>query len=266
MQRAFRIAGNAAAAAMRFAVAYPWTCVVAAAIYAGYAAVAARYLVLPQPPGFAGPHLVSWLMSLPQTVLLGPLWTALPRFVILGERNRRTLTFDYRLRRVLFVTIVLSAMWMADRLALALALDALEWLPAGVLVTKAMLLLMFGVTVAGWWILLRLAIAPALAAASARRYAFDTAFAFTRGWVGTIAGVKVIVYAPLVVLIFWLRVAGGAPPGVQASLVEMPLSIAVVTLVSALAQVVDAAAMALVTMQIVKARRGEGESQDVVRR
>jgi hypothetical protein len=206
------------------------------------------------------PHLASWVGSLPQTVLLAPVWTALLRFVILRDQDRRYLPWDDRVRRVLRVTMILSAVLMAGGFLHMLGLDLLPRFGVRRLIAVPVIVVTLGFRFAGWWLLMRLAIAPALAAAGTRRYAFDTAFHFTRGWIGTILRVKLTIYALLLLLIGGPTLAGAFHPALQVAVLAEPLSVAVVTLATALVELTDAAAMALVAMRIVAARtKGEGE-------
>jgi hypothetical protein len=263
MARQVRIAKDAVVALLRFARAYRGMCVIAAAVYAASAVLTVRYLPLLLPPGWARSEVSSWAGSLPQTVLLAPVWTALLRFVILREEGRRYLAWDYRVRRMLLVTVILSAILMAGGMLFALSLDVLPRFRIRRVVALAVLAVAFGARMVSWWLVMRLAIAPALAAAGTRRYAIDTAFAFTRRWIGTIFGVKLIIYSPLFVLVGGLRLAAGFRPDLQADMLALPLSVAVVTLASALVELTDAAAMALVAVRIVRARKGEDEDDSM---
>jgi hypothetical protein len=257
MKRAFGVVREGVRALLHFARIYPWTCAYAAAVYAGFGAVAKYYVVLPL-DHYTPLQLAGWLVTVPQTLALAPVWTALPRFIILDDEVRRLPTFDVRLRRVVLVSIVLSAVLMLGGLASAIAIDALRRFPIRLSFARLILMLMNVPRLAVWWLLLRLAIAPAMAAAGARAYPLDTAFSFTRGWLGRIFGVRLIVYAPLALLIGGLTLAARTLPDVQ-NLFNQPLWIAVTTLVTALTELVDAAAMARIAMRIVRVRQGERE-------
>ncbi len=257
MKRAFGVVREGVRALLEFALAYPWTCAYAAAVYAGLGA-AAKYFFVLQLEQFTTLQLVSWLITLPQTLALAPVWTALPRFIILGDAGRRLPTFDVRLRRVVMVTLVLSAILLLGGLVFAVTIDGLRRFPIRPLFARPMLLLTFGARLATWWLLLRLAIAPAMAAAGARDYPLDTAFSFTRGWFRRITGVRVIIYAPLVLLTGALTLVAHVQPEAQ-NLFIQPVWIAVMTLMSAFTELMDAAAMACVAMRIVRVRQGERE-------
>lgn len=128
MKRAFGVVREGVRALLQFALIYPWTCAYAAAVYAGFGAAAKYYVVLPL-DRYTSLQLASWLVTLPQTIALAPVWTALPRFIILSEEGRRLPTFDVRLRRVVLVTLVLSAILMLGGLAFAITIDALRRFP-----------------------------------------------------------------------------------------------------------------------------------------
>jgi hypothetical protein len=262
MKGNIRLVWDAVLASLRFARAYPAMFAIAAAAYAATAVLSTDYLVSLAPPSWTGSQVLSWAGSLPQIVLLAPVWTALLRFVILRDRRRRYRTWDARVRRVLLVTLILSAITMAGGVLFALCLDLVPRFPIRRLYAVAALVGTFGGKLAGWWLVMRLAIAPALAAAGTRRYALDTAFSFTRRWFGTIFAVKFFIYAPLFALIgalMGLMLLLGYRPDQMAAALARPLPVAVVTLATALVELVDATAMALVAVRIVRARKGEDD-------
>ncbi|HET6195115.1 MAG TPA: hypothetical protein VFE12_05160, partial [Acetobacteraceae bacterium] len=240
-----------------FAVVYPWTCVFAAVVYAATAA-GSKYLVPFEPTHYSTAHLEAWLVLLPQLLLLAPVWTALPRFIILGDERRRLLTFDYRLRRVVLVTLVLSAILMVGGLAFAITLDALQKFHVRLLFARPLLLLVFIARLAAWWLVLRLAIAPAMAAAGLRSYAIDTSFSFTRGWLFRIVGVRVIVYVPAGLLIGGIELGAYVRPELQATFNLLPW-VAAATLLTGLTELADSAAMARIAVHIVRSRQGEDD-------
>jgi len=258
MARQVEIAKDAVVAVVRFARAYRGMCVIAAAVYAASAVLSVRYLAPLLPAGAAGSQIASWAGSLPQTVLLAPVWTALLRFVILRDEGRRYLAWDYRVRRVMLVTVILSAILMAGGILFAFSVDVVPRFRIRRVVALAALSVTLGAKMVSWWLVMRLAIAPALAAAGTRRYALDTAFAFTRRWIGTIFAVKFMIYAPLFVLVGGLMLATDFQPELQAVMLARPLSVVAVTLITALVELTDAAAMALVAVRIVRARKGGG--------
>lgn len=257
MGRHYQIARDAVFALGRFIRAYRGMCLIAAAIYAASAALSASVLSLLPPPGNIGSLIAAWLASLPQIVLLAPVWTALLRFVILRDTRRRYRNWDHRVRRVLRVTVILSAVLMAGGVLFALSLDVMPHYPMRRLFIIAVLATTLLAKFVSWWLVMRLAIAPALAAAGTRRYALDTAFSFTRRWLGTIFGVKIFIYTPLFLLVGALWLAARLRPDLATIIISHPVSIAGVTTATALAELVDAAAMALVAVRIVRARKGE---------
>jgi hypothetical protein len=257
MKRAAAIVRDSLRALVQFALSYPWTCAYAAAVYAAFGALA-KYSVVLKFDLYTTLQLASWLTTLPQTLALAPVWAALPRFIILHDRRRQLPTFDVRLRRVVLVTLVLSAIMMAGGLVFAMTFDALRKFPIRLLFARPILGFTFMVRLIAWWLVLRLAIAPAMAAAGARDYPLDTAFSFTHGWLGRIIGVRAMVYAPLVVLTGGLQLAVTIRPEIQ-NLFNQPLWIAATTLVTALTEMVDASAMACVAVRIVHVRQGGSE-------
>jgi len=254
-----QLAKAAVVASVRFARAYPQMCGIAVAVYAISAVLSVRYLAPLVPQNYTGSQVLSWAGSLPQTILLAPVWTALLRFVILREKGRRYRTWDRRVRRVLLVTVILSAILTAGGVMFALSLDVLPRFPVRLLIARGALIVTLIAKLASWWLIMRLAIAPALAAAGTRRYALDTAFSFTRRWLGTVFAVKFLIYAPLFALIGGLMLLAGFHADQQAALLARPLSVVAVTLVTGVAELIDAAAMALVAIRIVRARKGEDD-------
>ncbi len=172
---------------LRFARAYPLTALIAAAIYGGTAMISTQSLAALLPPGRIGWYVASWASSLPRTLLLAPVLTALLRFVVIGAEPRGHFTFDFRVLRVLRVELVLWAVLFAGGIIPAVSVDVVPHFMRGRLA-----LLAYGVTLltklAAWWLALRLAIAPTLAAAGTRPYPLDTSLAFTRSWFFTLMG------------------------------------------------------------------------------
>lgn len=263
MKRQFSIAKGGTIALVGFARSYPRMTVAAAVIYAVFSGVLATYISGFRFFGWSGSHLVAWVASLPQTILLAPIMAALLRYIILHEENRRYIQWDYRVRRVLLVMVVLSAVLMAGGLLFALTLDLLPRFPMRLLYARGILMATFATKLVSWWLVMRLAIAPAMAAAGTRRYPIDTSFVFTRGWLWTIFGTKLIIYGPLFVLIGGLMFTGGTSPNLQATMMARPFVVGLVTLGTALVELIDAAAMALIAVQVVQARKIDAEAEKV---
>jgi hypothetical protein len=259
MKRAFHIVVEGARALIQFALVYPWTCAFAAAVYAVTGA-GSKFLVPFEPTRYSTAHLEAWLILLPQILLLAPVWTALPRFIIVGDGRRGLLTFDYRLRRVVLVTLVLSAILMIGGLAFAITLDALQNFRVRLLFARPLLVLVFIARLAAWWLVLRLAIAPAMAAAGLRSYPIDTSFSFTRGWLFRIVRVRAIVYAPAGLLFGAMGLGAYVRPELQATFKLLPW-VAAATLLTGLTELVDSAAMARIALHIVRSRQGKGEGR-----
>jgi hypothetical protein len=233
-----------AQAALRFARTYRAMLVVAAAIYAAAAAlpmIAGPRLHL---HGWLAPHLLDWALSLPATILLAPVWIALNRFVVIGDTERRYLSLDVRLGRMLFVLLTLSVIGMLGGAPFAFALDFNPGLNgrmaiglsilAGAAVSKAL----------AWWLQLRLAIAPAMAAAGTRKRPLDTAFGYTGGRLWRIVAVRLLIYLPLLAMAGVLIVTGRLAGPLRAGALAQPAIVVVVTILTACTELVDAAAMA----------------------
>jgi len=262
MRAIFRLLKEAVGASVRFVRAYPGMCAIAVVVYAASAALSIEFLSPLVSYGNTGSQVLSWVGELPQTILLAPVWTALLRFVILRDNGRRYLAWDRRVRRVLLVTVILSAILTAGGLPFALASDLLRRFPIRLLIARAVLIVTLIGKLASVWLIMRLAIAPALAAAGTRRYALDTALSFTRRWFGTIFMVKFFIYAPLFALVGGLMYFAGFRPDLQSTLFAQPISMVAVTLTTAIAELIDGAAMALVAVRIVRARKRKDEPDD----
>ena len=254
MPSPFPIISAAAAAAVRFTASNPLTCAIGFAATVGSAVASAHYLEGVPASGWTLSNLVAWGASLPQTILLAPVWTALLRFVILNDRARGYFSWDRRVLRVLWVTTVLSAISMVGWLPQTLALDLLARAPHGRLFVYAARAIGIAAKLAAFWLVLRLAIAPALAAAGTRTYVLDTAFAFTKGWLGTIFLVKLVIYVALYLPPAAWIMLGRLFPGLH----EVPVSLTTLTVATSLMAVVadfiDTAAMARIAQYIVRDR------------
>ena len=234
----------------RFIRAYPLLIFYAAVIYAGSTVVSMILLPRLHLTGSIQPYLVSWLVSLPGIVLLAPMWTALNRFIILGDRGRRLISVDFRLRRVVVVLLALSLIGMLGGAPFALVFDF-----ASRLITRRTLAWgIIGATclikLAERWLSFRLAIAPAMAAAGTRKRPLDVAFSYTSGTVFRIVGVKLVIYLPLFVMIGTLKLTGGLGTGLQTALLAPPGIVSIVTVLTAFTELVDAATMARLAMRL----------------
>jgi len=259
MKRQFQIAKGGVTALIGFARVYPWTLGAAVLSYAAFSGLLAAYLSGVRLYGWTGTYLVAWAGTLPQTILLAPVWTALLRFIILREQSRRYAQWDHRFRRVLLVMVVMSAVMMIGGLLFALTLDLLPRFPMRLLYARGILLSAFCAKFVSWWLVMRLAIAPAMAAAGTRKYPLDTAYVFTRGWLWTIFGTKLIIYGPLFVLNGVLMFGNGAGLNLQANLIARPTVAAFLTLVTALVELIDAGAMGLIAVRVVQARKVDAD-------
>ena len=258
----FQTVKDAIAASARFVRVYPLMSVVAAVVYTASALFSIRFLAPLAPHNWTGSQVLSWVGSVPQIVFLAPVWTALLRFVILKDGSRRYWPWDTRVRRVMLVTLILSAILTAGGVLFALSLDVLPHFAMRLLFARGAVVLALCAKLASWWLVMRLAIAPALAAAGTRPYPLDTSLSFTRRWFFTIFSVKFIIYAPLFALIGGLMALGGLGADLQTLLLARPLVVAAVTLVTALAELIDNAAMALVAVRIVRARKRDEEAEE----
>jgi hypothetical protein len=254
MPSPFHIISEAVGAAARFVASHPVTCGIGLAAYLGTAVASAHYLPAVLSSGWTLAHLATWGASLPQIVLLAPVWAALLRFVIVNDTRRNYFNWDRRVLRVLWVSAVLSAIAMAGWLPQTVLLDLLGRSSHGRLVAYAARAIGIGAKLATVWVIIRLAIAPALAAAGTRTYVLDTAFAFTKGWIGTIFGVKLIIYLiSYLPALAWMGL-GRLLPDRQEIPISLMTMLVTTALVTAVTDFVDAAAMARITQYIVRAR------------
>jgi hypothetical protein len=237
-------------ATIQFVKAYPRLLIFAALVYAGSAALSILLLPRLHLAGSIEPYLVSWFASLPGVVVLAPVWTALNRFVILGDRNRRILDVDLRVRRVLVVLLALSFIAMLGGAPFALIFD----FPSRLIRRRTLAWGIIGVAglikLAERWLSFRLAIAPAMAAAGTRKRPLDTAFAYTGGAVFRITGVKLVIYLPLFAMIATLKLTGGLAGGLQTALLAPPAIVSIVTVLAACTELVDAATMARIALRL----------------
>ncbi|MCW3475154.1 hypothetical protein [Limobrevibacterium gyesilva] len=245
-----------------FARAHPQTILAAAAIYAASAVFATAMLARYQQPGWVVTHVMNWAVALPALVLMAPVLTKLYRQVILGEDDRPLLRLDFRVRRVLLVTLVLSLIVMLGGLPFALVLDAAPRLAGHRVIIWAILTVAILSKLVAWWLTFRLAIAPPLGAAGMRANAMDTAYSYTRGAVLRITALKLVIYLPVLCAVGGLMLLGGLSPLAQAAVLSHPAAVAVVTLLTACTEFVDAAAMALAARALARPRR-PAEAADV---
>jgi hypothetical protein len=242
---------------LRFVGAYPFTALIAAAIYAGTTVISTRTLATLLPPGWLGWYVASWAASLPRTVLLAPVWTALLRFVIRGEERRTYFTLDFRMLRVLRVTLVLWAILFAGGILPVVGMDVLPQFARGRLALAALAVTLLP-KAASWWLVLRLALAPALAAAGTRTYPLDTSLSFTRGWFAFLLGVRATILLTYLLPLVALAITYGTDIRVLARVEAGPLWITAMVAVMAVVELADAGAMAVATQAIVKARAPTG--------
>ena len=249
-------AGGAVTAALAFLRARPWLLVCGLGAYAVTAAI--NFAVLPRwhLNGFIGQHVSGWAGELPGLILLIPVWTGLARFVILKDRTRGYFPLDVRVRRVLFATLVLSLLAMIGGLVFAGSLDAGARLQGRRSIAFALLAAAAVWKLVCWWLASRLAIAPALGAAGARKDALDTSFAYTQGAVLGILMLKFVVYGPAFVAIAILFLLGRfvefGPAAQFASLIA-------ITLITAATELIDVAAMSLVAIRLVRLRTASAQ-------
>jgi hypothetical protein len=229
---------------------------IGAVLYTAATAIPALVLQHMEPPGGAvGRQAISWLAALPLLVLLAPFWTALHRFIIVKDDSRRYFVWDMRMRRVLLVTFVLSFVSMLGGMSLVFGIAAVSRLGGRRLVILGVLAASFLARVATWWLSCRLSIAPPLAAAGTRPNALDTAFAYTPGVVLRILGVQLVIYLPLFALIGGTMLMEHIAPRLQANFLFRPALGVAVAAITACAEFVEGAAMALIAVKLVNARR-----------
>ncbi len=247
----FATVRSAVQAAIAFAAARPLLLLCGLGAYAVGAAITILLLPLYHLNGFTGSHLTAWFGGLPALVLIAPLWTALPRFIILKERDRGYLPIDFRVWRMLLVTLVLSLITMIGGVPFAFSLDASAQLEGRRSMALLVLLGAAAWKLLMWWLSCRLAIAPPMAAAGARKQALDTAFSYTPGAVMRIMATKLSIYLPAFALVGALMLLGRA---MDTDYVSRPWGVVLVTLLTALTEFTDAAAMAIIAMALIKLR------------
>lgn len=93
------------------------------------------------------------------------------------------------------------------------------------------------------------------ATAGRRRKALDTAFAYTPGVVLRILGVQLVIYLPLFAVVAGMGLMGHIVPGLQANILFRPTLGVVVAAITACAEIVEGAAMALIAVNLVHAKR-----------
>ena len=258
-----QVAARGLAMLVRFARAYPLTALIAAAIYAGTAVISTPALAGLLPSGRAGWYVASWVGSLPRTLLLVPVWTALLRFVVLGPERRGYFTLDFRTLRVLRVELVLWAVLFAGGMVPTFSLDLLPHFLSGRRASVAFVATLITKLLA-WWLTLRLAIAPTLAAAGMRPYPLDTSLAFTRGWFFFLLGVRLTIWLAYLLPLAGVAAVEGFDARTLAAMDAAPGWLAAMTALAAVVELTDGAAMALMTQRIVRARAADEDAEETV--
>ena len=247
---------GAAGAAWRFARARLWLVLAGAAVYGLAAAVPALLQAhLPRLQGPVAGQLAAWGVSLPMLILATPIWTALYRFVILKDSSRAYAVIDVRFWRVLLAGLVLSFIGLFGSLSLVVGTVLMTGQGGRRLVVFAIIVASALVRVAAWWIALRLAIAPPLGAAGVRPRPLDAAYSYTQGAVWRILATRVLIYLPMFLAASAIFLAAHLAPRLQAGTLVQTAEAILFTAITACSDLLDGAAMALVAVQLVQARR-----------
>lgn len=257
----FRILGTideGASAAIGFAKAYPGQ---TAGFVLAYLAAAglgvSGWISLPLPLWLSG-LVLTWGLGTIALLLLAPVWTAIFRFTVLGDRSRRYVQFDVRTRRVAAVQFVMAMVMLVGAVPFALGLDVLPLVVGRRLIVGIIVLIAFFMKYVAFWLNARLAIAPAMAATGTRTQSMDTSWAYTR-W----ASVKILVML-LLVFVPTLCVSGfflilavllRFQPGSTGALVLTAATVIGTTLAAAFADFLWGTVSGRLAVQLVKANR-----------
>jgi hypothetical protein len=185
-------------AAWTFLRHYRWQSLGLFVAYLASGALGASGVVhFPLPTWLSG-MLSTWLLSLLVTVVLAPVWTALFRFAVIGDRGRSYRQWDVRTRRVLGAMAVLAVVSLLGAVPFALGLDILPRMGPRRVVALGAISFAALVKLGAFWLNARLAIAPAMAAAGTKPQALDTSFAYTRRGAFGVLVTGLVVYLPVI--------------------------------------------------------------------
>ncbi len=245
-------------AAVGFMRAYPRQSLLFVLVYLGAAGVGVgNFVVLPLPVWLAGLAL-TWGLGVTGLILLAPVWTALYRYAVLGDRNRRYWQFDVRLWRVLVVMVVMALIMLIGAVPFALGLDVLQLLGGRRMFVAGIVGFAFTVKALAFWLNARLAIAPAMGATGTRPQAMDTSWAYTRWASAKILVMLLLVYLPMLCASAFfaiLAVLFHAAPGSTGAMVLTVANVVTTTLVSALTDLVWGAITGRLALKLVQAYR-----------
>ncbi|MCX7383667.1 MAG: hypothetical protein NT133_20135 [Alphaproteobacteria bacterium] len=232
-----------------------------AGVIGGYGIAAAfgasGILHLPLPFWLSG-LLMTWLIALLLMLGLAPIWTALYRFAVLGDRDRRYLQWDVRTRRVALMLAVLAFISLLGAVPFALGLDIIPRVGLQRFAVLGAVSFAALVKAGSFWLLGRLAISGPMAATGSKPEAMDTSFAYTRWAAVPVLATMLLVYLPNLVIsggfissfrLLELRAGSGAALALDI------ISTSVATLVSALTDFVWVAVSGKMALRLVKAQR-----------
>ena len=254
----FGIIGEGLKAGFGFARAYPWHVVAIYGVSLTMACIGASGIIrLPLPLWLSG-LLITWLLTVFTALILAPVWTALYRFAVLGDRSRSIREFDRRTLRVAMVMLVLAFVSLLGAVPFALGLDILPLIGARRLVFFGAITFAALVKLGGFWLNARLAIAPAMAAAGAKPQALDTSFAYTRWASIPVLATFFVIYVPhltisaaLIAMPSMLDIRPGSPPAIGLFAVNILLS----TVLSATTDLVWGGVIGRLAVKLVKVQR-----------
>ena len=230
-------------------------------VLGGYGLAAATgasgLLRLPLPFWLSG-LLVTWLTALLLTLVVAPVWTAIYRFAVLGDRERRYWQWDVRTRRVAMMLAILAVISLLGAVPFALGLDIIPRVGLRRFAVFGAVSFAALVKAGSFWLIGRLAIAGAMAATGSKPQAMDTSFAYTRWAAVPVLTTMFLVYLPNLVVsggfissfnLLDLRAGSGA------AMVLDILSTSLSTLVSALTDFAWVAVSGKLALRLVKAQR-----------
>lgn len=218
---------------------------------------ASGILHLPLPFWLSG-LLMTWLTALLLMLALAPVWTALFRFAVLGDRDRRYLQWDVRTRRVALMMAILAFISLLGAIPFALGLDIIPRVGLRRFAVIGAVSFAALVKVGSFWLLGRLAISGAMAATGSKPQAMDTSFAYTRWAAVPVLTTMFLVYLPNLLVsggfissfrLLELRAGSGA--ALTLDIVSTTFS----TLISALTDLAWVAVSGKMAMRLVKAQR-----------
>ena len=212
---------------------------------------------IPLPPWLAGLAL-TWGLGVAGLLILAPVWTALYRFAVLGDRSRRYLQFDVRTRRVAGIMLIMAIVTLVGATPFALGLDIMPLVSRRRLLVVMVVGFAFMAKFGGFWLNARLAIAPAMGATGTRPETLDTSWAYTSRASFRIMAMLFLVYLPMlsVAVFFFIALAVlQFKPGSTGAMVLTATNVIVTTILAAATDLTWGAVSARLAPTLVKIHR-----------